>query len=79
MHSVNALSPDHWIAHVFSAKAARDGGVIRRKIRDIERFAGMETFLAELDRRGYTAVENAGQLVVFCNAQPVRVVRKPIF
>ncbi|MDW4496387.1 hypothetical protein R5H30_00210 [Sulfitobacter sp. D35] len=60
--------------HVFSSKAARDGGVVRRSIRDIERFVGRAAFEAELRRRGYRAVENAGQLVVFCNQESVRQV-----
>ena len=73
------LSPEHWITHVFSAKAAREGGVVRRKIRDIERYVGLEVFLDELERRGYNAVENAGQLVIFCNQEPVRVMSRSIF
>lgn len=73
------LSPEHWITHVFSSKAAREGGVVRRKIRDIERYVGLEIFLGELERRGYKAVENAGQLVIFCNQEPVRIVTPTIF
>ena len=73
------LTPDHWITHLFSAKAAREVGVVRRKIRDIERYVGLEVFLAELERRGYHAVENAGQLVIFCNQEPVRVMSRSIF
>ena len=34
--------------------------MIRRKARDVERFAGMDRFLVEIDRRGYRAVENSG-------------------
>lgn len=68
------FSPDHWITHLFSAKAAGEGGVIRRKIRDIERYVGRAYFEAELRRRGYHAVENAGQLIIFCNQEPIRVV-----
>ena len=34
------LSADHWIAHLFLSQAAREGGVIRRKVRDVERFVG---------------------------------------
>ena len=68
------LSPDAWVTHVFSAKAAREGGVIRRKLRDIERYVGLEAFENELKRRGYHAVENAGQLIIFCNQEPVRLI-----
>ncbi|WP_415403024.1 hypothetical protein [Tateyamaria sp. SN3-11] len=57
---------------LFSSKAARDGAVIRRKSRDIERLIGRDVFLRELEQRGYRAVENAGQIIVFCNSEPVR-------
>jgi hypothetical protein len=66
------LSPDHWVSHLFSSQAAREGGVIRRKIRDVERFVGREPFLDEMRRRGFPVVENSGQFVIFCNQDPIR-------
>ncbi|WP_299558798.1 N-(5'-phosphoribosyl)anthranilate isomerase [uncultured Sulfitobacter sp.] len=67
------LSPDIWLLHLFSAKAAREGGVIRRKSRDVDRYVGRDAFEYELKRRGYHAVENAGQIIIFCNQEPIRV------
>lgn len=69
------LSAQAYMADVFGAKAARDGKIIRRNLRDIERYVGRETFVLELHRRGFRAVENAGQMVIFCNREPVRIVR----
>ena len=66
------LSPEAWLNDLFSSKAVQRGAVIRRKARDIERYAGMERFLAELDRRGFQALENSGQIVIFCNRAPIR-------
>lgn len=66
------LSCDAWMLHLFSSRAAREGGVIRRKTRDIDRFVGREHFLHEMRRRGYPVVENAGQFVIFCNREPIR-------
>lgn len=66
------LSPEVWLHDLFTSKAAQEGAVIRRKARDIERFAGMAAFLREIDRRGYQAIENSGQIVIFCNRAPVR-------
>ena len=66
------LSPEVWLNDLFSSKAVTQGGVIRRKARDIERFAGMDQFMAEIDRRGYQVAENGGQIVIFCNRAPVR-------
>lgn len=66
-------SPEQWFRHLFRAKSALDGGVVRRKVSDMERIVGRDAFERELRRRGFSAVENAGQVIVFCNAQPVRL------
>lgn len=66
------LSPDAWLTHLFSSQAAREGGVIRRQVRDIDRYLGRDAFLSEMRRRGYPVVENAGQFVIFCNQEPIR-------
>jgi len=67
-------TPQQWFDHLFDAKSARSGGVIRRKTRDMERMVGRDLFLSEIRRRGFSVVENAGQLVIFCNAEPVRLI-----
>ena len=67
------IPPEIWMQQVFDAKAARQGGVVRRGRRDIDRTVGWPMFEAELRRRGYHAVENSGQVVIFCNNAPIRV------
>lgn len=71
------LAPDVWLRDLFSSQAVQKGQVARRKRRDIERYAGMDLFLLELDRRGFQAVENAGQVVIFCNNEPVIPLTRP--
>ncbi|OSQ49321.1 hypothetical protein [Marivita geojedonensis] len=68
------LDPDTWLRNVFSAKAVGRGGVIHRSARDVERIVGRDAFLREVQRRGFTLVENGDQLVVFCNRDPVRLI-----
>lgn len=73
MHNRNSpLSPDVWLKGLFTAKAVMQGGVIRRKARNVERFVGMDRFLREIRRRGFQVAENSGQLIIFCNQAPVR-------
>ena len=67
------ISPERWIVHLFSARSAAEGGTVRRKVSDVERLIGRERFLHEVRRRGFRAVENAGQFIVFCNREPVHV------
>ena len=66
------LDAENWISSLFSSQAAREGAVIRRKCRDIERYVGREVFLVDMRRRGFSVVENAGQFVIFCNREPIR-------
>ena len=67
------LPPDIWMRKIFDAKAARDGTSVRRSLRDIDRIVGRARFFREITRRGYHAVENAGQVIIFCNNQPVTI------
>lgn len=71
------MTPEQWFQHLFASQAARDGGVVRRKVRDMERYVGRDTFAAELHRRGYSAVENGGQVIIFCNAEPLKIAVSP--
>ena len=69
------ITPDRWIVQVFSARAAAEGGIVRRQTADVERLVGRERFLREIHRRGFHAVENAGQIIIFCNRDPVRILQ----
>ena len=74
MTQIRALLPaDVWLYQLFSSRSACDGGIVRRSVRDVERIVGRDAFARELHRRSYHAVENAGQFVVFCNNEPVRL------
>ena len=66
------LTPQAFFHGLFGSQAARRGAVIRRKVRDVEHFVGRAVFLAEMRRRGFPVVENAGQFVIFCNTEPIR-------
>lgn len=68
-------SPEAFLADVFGSKLVRDGKLLRRSWRDIDRYFGREAFIAEIHRRGFRAIENAGHVIVFCNAEPVRSLR----
>jgi predicted ATPase len=38
----------------------------------VDRYVGRDAFLAEMRRRGFAVLENAGQFVIFCNREPIR-------
>lgn len=72
MSALEPVTPQQFLAELFSSRAAATGAVIRRNARDVDRFVGREEFLHEMRRRGFAVVENAGQLVIFCNREPIR-------
>lgn len=69
------LRADRWLQQLFQSRAAATGGVIRRKRDDIERLVGWGRFTRELERRGFRAIENAGQVIIFCNQERVTIIR----
>ena len=72
MSALPPLTRDQFFGELFASKAARGGAVIRRQVRDVERYVGRHAFMAEMRRRGFPVVENAGQFVIFCNREPLR-------
>lgn len=68
------ISPEHWMRQLFSSKSARDGGVVRRKVRDVDRIVGRTKFETEVRRRGFKAVQNGSQYVIFCNKEGLRLI-----
>jgi hypothetical protein len=65
------ITSREWMRQMFATKTALDGGVIRRKVSDVERLVGRDAFLAAMKRRGFRVVEDAGHFVVFCNSDDV--------
>ena len=61
------IVPELWMRDVFSSRDARRGGVIRRQVRDVERIVGRDAFLAEVERRGWQALENGRHFIICCN------------
>lgn len=77
MHTKGPLQTDNWLANLFTSKAAMQGQVVRRSRRDIERYCGMDRFLADMEIRGFQALTNRDQVIIFCNAAPITRLRKP--
>ncbi len=64
--------PEHWIQHVFSAKAVANGGVIRRSVVWVEHEIGRERFVEEVRGRDFILLETRSQFIVICGPGPVR-------
>jgi hypothetical protein len=67
------ITSQEWMRQMFATKTALDGGIIRRKVSDVERLVGRNAFLTAMKKRGFRVVENAGHFVVFCNSDELLV------
>jgi hypothetical protein len=56
-----------WVRQIFEAQAARRGGVVRRKISSVGRFASEAELIAEVRHRGFHMVVSGDQYVILCN------------
>lgn len=63
-----------WLNQVFAAKAASNGGVVRRKITDVEAKVGRAAFELEVRRRGFHLVEAGTQFLVICDTGDIRLI-----
>jgi len=61
------MSPYEFINRIFEAKAAKNGGIVRRKIADIEKYASFKYLLKEVGERGFHLIETGDQYVIFCS------------
>lgn len=69
------ITPERWVNQLFSSQEALSGGVVKRKLRDVERLVGRDAFAREVERRGFQAIHNNRHIVIFCNKLPVRRLR----
>lgn len=65
------MTAERWLLSLFSAKAAREGGVIRRNVQDVDRLVGRNAFIRDVNRRGFQLLRNGSQYIVICNAEPL--------
>lgn len=68
------MTPDLWLGQLFASKAAQRGGIVRRAARDVARIVGCARFEDEIRRRGFRAVRNGPDYVVFCNREPLHLI-----
>ena len=58
---------DFHIAQIFGTRAARTGGVVRRKITWARREIGHDRLVQEVTQRGFHMITCGGQYVIICD------------
>ena len=63
-----------WLDQVFRAKSVTRGGVVRRKLCDVEREIGLAALEVELRRRGFHMLQSGEQVIILCSPAPFTVI-----
>ena len=71
--SVARTPQQMWLDQIFAAKAVGRGGIVRRRVEDVERHLGRDRLVREVKRRGFHLVEVGGQYVILCNSGFMKV------
>lgn len=62
------MSPYEFINQIFEAKAVANGGIVRRKIANVQKYASFSYLLKEVEARGFHLIETGDQYVIICNS-----------
>jgi hypothetical protein len=67
------MSPYEFFNDIFRAKAAKSGGIVRRRIANVRKYASFDYLQKEVKARGFHLIETGDQYVVICSAGHVRL------
>lgn len=67
--------PYEYIKRIFEAKAAKNGGIVRRKIADVNKYASFTYLLKDVEARGFHLIETSGHYVIFCSSASLKLLR----
>ena len=63
-----------WIKQIFQSQIAQRGGVARRKLTSIDKFATRAELKAECKALGYHIVQHGDQWLIFCDNASVKII-----
>jgi hypothetical protein len=69
----SAISQSNWIDQIFSAQAVRNGGVVRRSVWDVKKFASFSQLKREVLKKGFHLIRTGDQYVILCHQGDIRI------
>lgn len=56
-----------WVNQIFAAKAAKNGGIVRRRVASVRKHSSEAALKKEVKRRKFHMVRSGHQYVIICN------------
>lgn len=67
MKKLSAPARERWFKRIFSAQAARNGGIIRRSVDTVQGIASEAELVVHVKARGFHMVRSGDQYVILCH------------
>lgn len=64
---------NRWLEQVFEAEIVGRGGIVRRRKRDVQKYASRTELLEVAKRNGFHLIETGNQYIVICNPGELRI------
>src|SRR5579862_7173214 len=63
-----------WVEQIFYSIASGTGGIVRRSISDVQRYASVEELIWAVKARGFHMIQTDDQFVIFCNDGGIKLI-----
>lgn len=60
-----------WIIQMFSTYQCKSGGIIRRSVATVEKYASVDELVYEVQKRGYRLIRNGDQFLILCGEHSI--------
>lgn len=61
------MSPYEYINQIFEADAAKNGGIVRRKIANVEKYSSFKYLVKAVEEKGFHLIKTCDQYVILCS------------
>lgn len=63
-----------WLRQIFRAQSVRNGGIVRRSVADVKKYASFKDLKSEVKRRGFHLLRTGDQYVILCHKGELRII-----
>ncbi len=63
-----------WVNQIFKAKAAKNGGIVRRQVASVQKHSSEAELKKEVKRRRFHMVRSGHQYVIICNTGQFKLI-----
>lgn len=67
------MSPYSYLRNIFRADAAKNGGIVRRSVDDVQKYASHKYLVEAVTEKGFHLLETGDQYVIICNSGLVKM------